>query len=200
MGLNFMAVKNGQTPFVNEHELQITLESLKGANSLRNKCVLLFSHFIGLRSKEIAALTIGDVYDIRLMAIKEIIRLKRGYTKGKKFREAFLVDPTTIDILTKYLETRKEDLSADAPLFRSQKGGHFSANTMQRMIGLCYKKAGINASSHSGRRSFATNLIRRNADIYSIQQLMGHSSISTTQIYFTSDPLLLKEQIYKLSQ
>lgn len=45
----------------------------------------LFSHFIGLRSKEIAALTIGDVYDIRLMAIKEIIRLKRGYTKGKNF-------------------------------------------------------------------------------------------------------------------
>lgn len=195
-----MAVKSGQAPFVNEQELQITLNSFTGANSLRNKCVLMFSHFIGLRSKEIAALTIFDVYDIRTRSVKEIIRLRAGYTKGNKFREVFLVDPTTINLLIQYLETRKDDLDNKAPLFKSQKGGHFSANTMQRMIGLCYKKAGINASSHSGRRSFATNLIRRNADIYSIQQLMGHSSISTTQLYFTSDPILLKEQISKLSQ
>lgn len=195
-----MAIKSGQAPFVNEQELQHTLNSLNGANSLRNKCVLLFSHFIGLRSKEIASLKISDVYDLRLRAVKEIIRLKRGYTKGNKFREVFLVDPTTIKLVSQYIESRTDDLSLDSPLFRSQKGGHFSANTMQRMIGLCYKKAGINASSHSGRRSFATNLIRRNADIYSIQQLMGHSSIATTQIYFTSDPLLLREQISKLSQ
>ena len=71
---------------------------------------------------------------------------------------------------------------------------------MQRMIGNLYKKAGINGTSHSGRRSFSTRLIRHNVDIYSIQQLMGHASIVTTQEYFASDPNLLKDKVFKLSQ
>lgn len=194
-----MAIKNGKAPFVTDDDLEFTLSGLKGANTNRNRVVLMFSHFLGLRAKEMASLKIGDVVDSR-GRIKETIRLMAAYTKGGIYREVFLVDPKAQDYLKTYIYSERSVNSKDSPLFLSQKGGAFSANTMQRMIGNIYKQAGINASSHSGRRTFATRLIRNNVDIYSVQQLMGHSSIQTTQEYFASDPNLLKIAVLKLSK
>lgn len=191
--------KTGKAAFVSEQDLKITLDSLKGKNALRNKAILLASHFMGLRAKEIASLKMGDVYDFKNEILKDTIRLLAAYTKGNKYREVFLLDDTARSTMQDYILSRP-DQSPSAPLFLSQKLTPFTANTMQRMIGNIYKKAGINGTSHSGRRSFATRLIRHNVDIYSIQQLMGHSSIMTTQEYFVSDPNLLKEKVLKLSQ
>lgn len=192
-------VKSGKAPFVSDEDLDLTLNSLDGLNQLRNQCILLFSHFLGLRAKEMASLKVGDVYDHKRAKVKETIRLLGAYTKGNKYREVFLMDQRSIEHIKKYIELERPKNNPEAPLFLSQKGGSFSANTMQRMIGNLYKKAGIKASSHSGRRSFATKLIRKNVDIYSIQQLMGHSSIQTTQVYFVSDPNKLKEAMMKLN-
>lgn len=191
--------KTGKAAFVSEQDLKITLDSLKGKNALRNKAILLASHFMGLRAKEIASLKMGDVYDFKNEILKDTIRLLAAYTKGNKYREVFLLDDTARSTMQDYILSR-HDQGPSAPLFLSQKLTPFTANTMQRMIGNIYKKAGINGTSHSGRRSFATRLIRHNVDIYSIQQLMGHSSIMTTQEYFVSDPNLLKEKVLKLSQ
>lgn len=192
-------MKSGKAPFVSEDELEQTLEALKGLNKLRNRNVLLFSHFLGLRAKEISSLKISDVYDSKRDRIKETIRLLGSYTKGNKYREVFLMDEYVRKTIMLYIKAERPYNDPDAPLFLSQKGGSFSANTMQRMIANLYKKAGLKASSHSGRRSFATRLIRKGVDIYSIQQLMGHSSIMTTQVYFASDPNRLREAVSKLS-
>lgn len=191
--------KSGKAAYISESDLQLTLKSLKGKNSVRNQAVLLASHFMGLRAKEMASLKMGDVYDFKNHILRDTIRLLAAYTKGNKYREVFLLDTTARNIMLDYILSR-EDSGPEAPLFLSQKLQPFTANTMQRMIGNLYKKAGINGTSHSGRRSFATRLIRHNVDIYSIQQLMGHSSITTTQEYFASDPNLLKEKVFKLSQ
>lgn len=191
--------KSGKAAYISESDLQLTLKSLKGKNSVRNQAVLLASHFMGLRAKEMASLKMGDVYDFKNHILRDTIRLLAAYTKGNKYREVFLLDNNARSIMLEYILSR-EDSGPEAPLFLSQKLQPFTANTMQRMIGNLYKKAGINGTSHSGRRSFATRLIRHNVDIYSIQQLMGHSSITTTQEYFASDPNLLKEKVFKLSQ
>ena len=192
-------MKTGKAPFVSSDDLNATLENLKGMNSLRNKAILLFSHFLGLRAKEIAALKIGDVYDTKNNRVKDVVRLIAAYTKGGKFREVFLMDEDAREIVEKYI-WKERSMNPDAPLFLSQKGGAFSANTMQRAIGNLYKSAGVEGSSHSGRRSFATHLIRNGADIYSVQQLMGHSSIQTTQEYFASDPNHLMDVVRKLKR
>ena len=191
--------KSGKAAYISESDLQLTLKSLKGKNSVRNQAVWRASHFMGLRAKEMASLKMGDVYDFRNHILRDTIRLLAAYTKGNKYREVFLLDNNARSIMLEYILSR-EDSGSEAPLFLSQKLQPFTANTMQRMIGNLYKKAGINGTSHSGRRSFATRLIRHNVDIYSIQQLMGHSSITTTQEYFASDPNLLKEKVFKLSQ
>ncbi|WOE33232.1 MULTISPECIES: site-specific integrase [unclassified Acinetobacter] len=194
-----MAIKNGKAPFITQDDFDLTMKSIKGRNANRNRVVMMFSHFLGLRAKELAALKIRDVIDNK-GRIKETIRLLAAYTKGGVYREVFLVDPTAQELLKKYIYAERSINQGDSALFLSQKGGNFSANTMQRMITNIYKNAGIKASSHSGRRTFATRLIRENVDIYSIQQLMGHSSIQTTQEYFVSDPNLLKAAVYKLSK
>lgn len=194
-----MAIKNGKAPFVSEDDFELTMNSIQGINAKRNRVVMMFSHFLGLRAKELASLKIGDVID-KKGKVKETIRLVAAYTKGGVYREVFLVDPTAQELLKKYIYAERSIEMSDSPLFLSQKGGAFSANTMQRMIANIYKKANVKASSHSGRRTFATRLIRSNVDIYSIQQLMGHSSIQTTQEYFVSDPNLLKAALLKLSK
>ena len=74
----------------------------------------------------------------------------------------------------------------DAPLIRSQKGGHFSATTMVMLFRRIFDAAGIkDARSHSGRRSFLTKLAQKGCSVFVLQQLAGHKSISTTQRYVT---------------
>ena len=192
-------MKSGKAPFVSEDDLKYLLKSVTGRNSLRNKTIILFSHFLGLRAKELAALRVGDVYEIKQKKLKEVIRLLGSMTKGNKYREVFLIDSLVKQMVWEYLEKEQLLNKTEAPLFVSQKGGAFSANTMQRMISNVYKSVGLYGTSHSGRRSFATRLIRKNVDIYSIQQLMGHSSIITTQVYFSSDPNKLKAAISRLT-
>lgn len=181
-------MKKGKAPYVPEEALERTLAAQRGRNALRNRTILLVSHFLGLRAMELAALKVGDVFDHKTGQVRDTIRLL--VTKGDKFREVFLVDEETRDHVRRLLLTRSR--KPDAPLFLSQKGQPFSANTMQRLVANCYKQAGVRASSHSGRRSFATRLINSGADIYSVKELLGHSSITTTQVYFSSDPLRLK--------
>ncbi len=196
--------KSGKAPYVEPDDLLLTFESLKGKHALRNKVILYFSHYLGLRAKELAALKVNDVYDIKRKTLRETIRLIGAYTKGDKYREVFLVNNDAKKYVLEYLIYDRTDIELSSPLFQSQKitncrNGHFSADTMQKMIANVYKHAGIKATSHSGRRSFATNLINKNADIFSIQQLMGHSSIATTQEYFSSNPNKLKSELSKLN-
>ncbi|ENU4224377.1 site-specific integrase, partial [Acinetobacter baumannii] len=65
----------GKAPYVSEDDLEITLATQTGVNALRNKCVLYFSHFLGLRAKELSMLKVGDVYDVKKGKLKDIIRL-----------------------------------------------------------------------------------------------------------------------------
>ncbi|MBR7559538.1 site-specific integrase, partial [Mycobacterium tuberculosis] len=84
-------------------------------------------------------------------------------------------------------ERRKEEgilFNQEAALFKSQKGSAFTPNTMQQLFHRLYDLARLpGASSHSGRRTFATNLIERGVDIKAVSTLMGHSSIAMTAQY-----------------
>jgi len=171
--------------------MQRVIAACDGPNQARNRAILLVSYNLGLRAKELASLTIGDMLDAD-GRLNETIRLLKHMTKGAKFREVFLVHDATRQTLEDYLSHRGRR-GGDRPLFLSQKGQPFSANSMQRLMGQLYHNAHILGSSHSGRRSFATRLIERGADIYAIKELMGHESITTTQAYFFASPERLKK-------
>lgn len=184
------ATKRGKAPYIPQDVFTRVLEAQQGLHQQRNQAILHLSHYLGLRAMELAALRVGDVLDPATGGIRETVRLLASMTKGNKFREVFLVNEAARDHLQKYLTTRPS--RSDAPLFLSQKGGAFSPNTMQKLLHNIYAKANVKATSHSGRRTFATNLNERGADIYAIMEMMGHASIVTTQEYLTNNPERLK--------
>lgn len=184
-------MKNGKAPYVPLHVLERTLDAQRGYHAQRDRTILYLSHYLGLRAKELSLLTVGDVFDPHTGKVKEMIRLLSTMTKGEVFREVFLVHEGARESVRLHLINRGTR-HMEAPLFMSQKGSAFSANTMQRLVAIIYRRANVKASSHSGRRSYATRLIESGADIYSVCELMGHSSISTTQKYFTHNPERLK--------
>lgn len=170
-----------------------------GFHSKRNTVLILFSYGLGLRAIEMAALKMRDVIN-EDSSIKETIVLK--VTKGNKTRDVFLMEDRIIKSLQEYIEWRKAFaikkrtiFSLNNPLFLSQKGDHFTNISLQRLFTEIYKQAGFNGRSHSGRRTFATNLIENNVDIRQVQVLMGHSNISQTAQYVQDNPNRLKKAI-----
>jgi integrase/recombinase XerD len=147
----------------------------------RDTTILLFSLHTGLRAKELAALRVGDVYDAD-GAVRLQFTLSKEQTKGARTRTVFVNRQ-----LRQQLEAYgryKRSTDAAAPLFRSQKGGAFSANTMCQLFLNIYKACGLtDASSHSGRRTFITRLANKGVGVRVLAALAGHSSIATTQRY-----------------
>ena len=159
----------------------------------RNVLLLHLSFFLGLRSKEMASLRIMDLVDSHGEVKKEVL-LQRKMTKGNKQRRFYPHNEKLVKALNVYFDFRKNEKTyhPESPLIRSQKGGFFDPNTLQQLFKRLYKNVGLDgASSHSGRRSFATRLLEQGVGIRNVQTLMGHSSIATTAIYAEDNPVLL---------
>lgn len=147
----------------------------------RDTTILLLSLYTGLRAKEVAALRVGDVYDDE-GSVRTQFTLTAAQTKGARTRTVF-VNTHLAQQLAQYGAWRNHS-DASAPLFRSQKGGHFSANTMCQLFLNIYKQCGLSdASSHSGRRTFITRLANKGVGVRALAALAGHRSIQTTQRY-----------------
>jgi integrase/recombinase XerD len=191
-------MKEGKAKVLNDIEFRRVNQSLKSKrHSKRNTALLYCSFGLGLRAKELSLLTIRHVLESWGDLVDEI-NLESSITKGKKQRHAYLTNSKVRNALLTYLEERRSNegilFNLDAPLFESQKGGAFSPNTMQQLFHQLYADARIpGASSHSGRRTFATNLIEKGTDIKAVSTLMGHSSIAMTAQYVEDNPIRLKQ-------
>lgn len=165
-------------------------------HALRNEVMIHLSFGLGFRAKEMAALKVKDVL-LPNGELREELILGRKATKGGKVRLAYLTHPTVKRALLRYLTERKEQegilFNPDSALLKSQKGGSFSPNTLQQLFSRLYSAAGIEgASSHSGRRTFATSLIEKGVDIKAVSTLMGHASVAMTARYVENNPVRLK--------
>lgn len=163
----------------------------------RNLALLHVSFTLGLRAKEMASLLIRDVLTSS-GELKDEVLLTKAATKGGKQRLVYLANKEVRRALTEYIKERfiHEDAQPhpEAPLFKSQKGGAFSPNTMQMLFKRMFVAAGIDgASSHSGRRTFATSLIERGVDIKAVSSLMGHSTVAMTAHYVEDNPVRLRK-------
>ncbi len=147
----------------------------------RDSTILLFSIYTGLRAKELAALRVSDVYDVD-GAVRQQFTLSAAQTKGSRTRTVFV--NTALRTQLEHYARWRGKCDGTAPLFRSQKGKHFSANTMCQLFLNIYKACGLSdASSHSGRRTFITRLANKGIGVRVLAALAGHSSIATTQRY-----------------
>lgn len=146
---------------------------------LRDRAILELIYGSGLREAEAAALNVGDI-DFRY-----------GYVtvlgKGSRLRKE-PVGGEANKALKAYLKARSEQgipSDAEAPLFLNQRGGRLTARSYQNIVAKYARQAGLmkDISPHGLRHSFATHLLDNGADIRAVQELLGHASVTTTQIY-----------------
>lgn len=157
----------------------------------RNAAVLTLLYGLGLRISEALGLKGGD-----LQPGEAILRV---VGKGSKTRLAPVL-PLASQAVAEYRKLCPYHLGADAPLFRGAKGGPLSPAIVQReMVKL---RSALNlpqtATPHALRHSFATHLLGRGGDLRTIQELLGHASLSTTQIYTGVDTARLLD-IYEMA-
>ena len=149
-------------------------------HAARDRAIVLFSFLAGLRAKEIALLTVSNVLGDN--GIRDEFVLSPLQTKGRKARRVFLSSRLRQELAV-YLKHTKLRSGCDA-LFQSQKGAGFSANTLCQLLLRIYAECGLEgATSHSGRRSFITNLAAKGVGVRVLAELAAHASISTTQRY-----------------
>ena len=172
-----------QAQTLNEAQLRRVLQYCQTRrHPLRDRTIVLVSFNAGLRAKEIAALTIGDVFDDS-GAVREQFVLQGKQSKGGKARTVYL-NQRLRAALKDYGAKHCGGKLCSAPLFASQKGGAFSANTMCQLFLDIYKACGLkDASSHSGRRTFITRMAAQGVGVRVLAALAGHSSIQVTQRY-----------------
>lgn len=187
----------GKARVPTESELKRLFGVVKvGNHARRNVAMLVASYKLGLRSKEIAALCVKDVLDGD-GRLREECSLLASMTKGGKPRVAYLTNAIVKQALRDYLGDRRERedilFNVEAPLFRSQKGGAFSPNSMQQLLRRLHDRAGIvGGRSHSGRRWFATELISKGIDLKAVSVLMGHAGVGITATYAADNPQRLR--------
>jgi integrase/recombinase XerD len=171
-----------QAKTLTQTEIDQVLRYVAGTRyKIRNRAILLTSFFSGMRVGEIAALKISDVRNAD-GTIKSEIRLTAAQTKGHYGRVVFLNDKLRSE-LASYLRSRRIREEGE-PLFYTEKSKGFSANTLTQWFHWTYRKAGIcGASSHSGRRTFITNLASKGIGVRVLASLAGHRSIAITQAY-----------------
>ena len=163
------------------HQVLSYVEHSKYAQ--RNRAILLLTHWAGLRVGEVAALRMCDVLDAN-NDVKCEIRLSPEQTKGGHARTVFINEKLRAE-LQRYAETLKTR-DAHWAFFPTQKFPRrgFTANTLTQHMNAIYKQCQIEgATSHSGRRSFITNLASKGIGVRVLMSLAGHKNISTTQAY-----------------
>jgi integrase/recombinase XerC len=151
----------------------------------RDRAVLLLLYGAGLRIAEALSLTGGDV------PLGETL-LVTG--KGGKQRVVPVL-PIVREAVDEYVRRCPWPLDREGPLFRGAKGGPLNQGMVQQAMAQARKALGLppTATPHSLRHSFATHLLGAGADLRSLQELLGHASLGSTQIYTRVDAATLLE-------
>lgn len=150
--------------------------------SARDSAILEVLYSSGMRVSELTSLN-----EEHIDLLSGVIKV-RG--KGKKERLCPIGGPA-LKALRTALEKRPAKLSGGrarasvTTVFLNRLGGRLTARSVERLMKTCLRRAGLNPrlSPHALRHSFATHLLDAGADLRSVQELLGHSSLSTTQIY-----------------
>lgn len=183
-----------QAKTLTDKELRRVLDYIGSRkHDARNKAMLLTTHYSGMRCKEVAALLIGDVMGADGTMVDEV-RLTAEQTKGRHARSVFMPEKLRKELKT-YIATLKHK-DPTLPLFYTQKRIGFTANTLCQYFHYLYKRAGIDgASSHSGRRTYITNLAQKGVGVRVLMSLAGHKNISCTQKYIDCNDGMLRRAV-----
>ena len=161
--------------FLTEEEVTRLIEAVlpKDERSLRDRAILETFYSTGIRISELVSLNIED-----MDFISGVLKVMG---KGKKER-IVPIGECAINVVKDYLEKRKKQSTA---VFLNKNGRRLTDRGVRGIVQKYLRLAGIKqgVSAHTLRHSFATHLLNRGADLRSVQELLGHVNLATTQIY-----------------
>ena len=164
------------------------------AHAARNRAMFALSYFCGLRAKEIASLTVGDVLKAD-GSIKDVSYLRAAQTKGEKGREFYINKHAKSHVAAYLKECWKA--APDHPLITVMgKRKAFSANGIAIAMRNIYMAAGFTGcSSHTGRRSAISQLANKGVGIRIIQKFSGHRQLQSVQHYLDANEEMVKNAV-----
>jgi site-specific recombinase XerD len=179
-------------PVLGPDQMAALLDRIPAGTPLevRDRTIYELVYSCGLRAEELVNLDVGDTdFDA------ETIRVTG---KGSRTRIVPVGEPAQ-RWLERYLRTARPALSARAEepaLFLSRRGRRLSTSDIRRRLRHWVREAAVagRVSPHALRHSFATHLLEGGADLRSIQELLGHASVSTTQLYTRVEPTRLRRE------
>jgi integrase/recombinase XerD len=183
----------GLPPTVGSDDVEklLTVSDLASPVGLRNQALLELFYASGARIAEVSSLTLGSIDFARMQVLV--------FGKGSKER-IIPLHSLALRRLHEYITISRPELLRHATkqtdaLFLTTRGNAMSADSIRKMFKQCIVSAGLDASlsPHALRHSFATDMLEGGADLRSVQELLGHASLSTTQIYTHLSQAHLKE-------
>ena len=176
-------------------------------NGARNRLVVYLTHYAGMRIGEITGLAhkdlIGRAFEDADFYVDNVgyvvhpqIQLRKRAVKGKHARSVIISERMRTEIIAYFSKFQR--IVLDAALCVGYKGP-MTNKTMALLLRGWMQDLGLyGASSHSGRRRFVTNLLERGTNIRTVQQLVGHRHLTTTQLYADCLPNSMVEAVNTL--
>lgn len=159
------------------NELNSSITTYKKFETIRNISLLEILISTGIRIQEASSITLNDI------SLQEKTIIIHG--KGRKERQLFILNKYVLSSLKNWLTIRKTSSPKCNNIFINKYGNPLSIHSIENIFRKYKTLSNINikATPHYLRHTFATNLLTNGADLRSVQEILGHSSISTTQIY-----------------
>jgi integrase/recombinase XerC len=170
--------KKVQVPFSSK-EINLVINSIDEEHdftSVRNKLIVELFYSTGIRRTELI-----NIKEVDVSFSNEVIKVL-----GKRNKERFVpLLKSVVPTLKKYLELKKEFSKELEVLFITEKGNKIYETLVYRIINSYFSKVStkVKKSPHILRHSFATHLLNEGADLNSVKELLGHSSLASTQVY-----------------
>jgi integrase/recombinase XerC/integrase/recombinase XerD len=161
---------------------------------VRDQVILSMLFYTGMRVGEAVGL---DLIDVETNSGTLVV-----HGKGRKDRVLYVKNVQVLTNLKRYLGLRARLKSDSKALFLNRIGTRLTARSVESIFGVCIKRAGIGGkyTPHSLRHTMATALLERGTNLRALQEILGHSSVMSTQIYTHVAPRQVEEALTKLAQ
>ncbi len=176
---------------LSDDEYKATLASFEGRYVCRDRALFVLGSRTGFRISELLSLTVSDVWDQGVDQVRQTVRVKRQYMKGKKRSRTLPLHSEAREALQMWIRSARlyHSQFQNAYLFAGQKGGDraMARQSADRIIRAAYTRAGLQPQgTHSMRKTFASRIWSGgfvNGDMFRMREILGHENLNNTARY-----------------